>query len=87
MAKSSIEVEYRYFALALAKIMWQKFILWKLQVSMSHTPLLFCDNVNNIQLASNPIMHAWMKHVEIDWYFVRDQVINGILDVQKVNSK
>jgi hypothetical protein len=38
-------------------------------------------------LTSNPLFHARTKHIEINFHFVRDQVLHGQLHVQFVSSK
>uniref|UniRef100_A0A2N9I718 Integrase catalytic domain-containing protein n=1 Tax=Fagus sylvatica TaxID=28930 RepID=A0A2N9I718_FAGSY len=48
--------------------------------------ILYCDNVGATQLCSNPVFHSRMKHVAIDYHFIRDQVQNGILRVAHVSS-
>jgi hypothetical protein len=38
-------------------------------------------------LTSNPLFQARTKHIEINFHFVRDQVLHGQLHVQFVSSK
>ncbi|KAJ8769224.1 hypothetical protein K2173_000999 [Erythroxylum novogranatense] len=37
-------------------------------------------------LCSNPVFHSRMKHVAIDFHFIREQVQNGVLRVAHVSS-
>ncbi|KAI9156543.1 hypothetical protein LWI28_008344 [Acer negundo] len=54
---------------------------------VSTAPVIYCDNVGATQLCSNPIFHSRMKHVAIDFHFIRDQVQSGSLRVAHVSSK
>jgi len=38
-------------------------------------------------LTSSPLLHAHTKHIEIDFHFIRDQVLRCQLHVQFVSSK
>jgi hypothetical protein len=49
-------------------------------------PLIHCDNISAISLGSNPVFHSRMKHLQIDYHFVRERVIKGDLLVQHVSS-
>ena len=74
VAGSSIEAEYKAVADAIAELIWIKSLLHKLHFQFSTTPVLWCDNVGATHLAANPVFHAWTKHVEIEYHFVREQV-------------
>jgi len=48
--------------------------------------VIYCDNIGATQLSSNPIFHSRMKHVAVDYHFIRDQVQSGQLRVTHVSS-
>ncbi|RVW86582.1 Retrovirus-related Pol polyprotein from transposon RE2 [Vitis vinifera] len=48
--------------------------------------LIYYDNVGATEVCSNPVFHSRMKHVAIDFHFIRDQVQKGILRVAHVSS-
>ncbi|KAL6969538.1 hypothetical protein U1Q18_052754 [Sarracenia purpurea var. burkii] len=48
------------------------------------TLILCYDNVSVISLTSNPVFHACSKHIEIDYYFVREKVASKCIRVQYV---
>jgi hypothetical protein len=39
-------------------------------------PTLWCDNLGALALASNPEYHARTKHIEVDYHFIREKVVN-----------
>jgi len=51
-------------------------LLKDLGVYLYHPPILWCDNVSALALASNSIFHARTKHIEVDFHFVREKVLN-----------
>ncbi|KAL6324620.1 hypothetical protein AAG906_013433 [Vitis piasezkii] len=55
-------------------------------IGLTTSPVVYCDNVGATQLSSNPIFHSRMKHVAIDYHFIRDQVQSGLLRVAHVSS-
>lgn len=57
-----------------------------LGIFLKISPLIYCDIVSAIALASNPAYHTHSKHVEVDYYFIRDLVIRGDIQVHFVGS-
>ena len=86
VARSSTEAEYKALANAAADIQWIKSLLTDLRVPIVHSPILWCDNIGATYLTSNPLFHARTKHIEIDFHYVRDQVLRGQLHVQFVSQ-
>ena len=62
-------------------------MLTDLRVPIAHSPILWCDNIGATNLTSNPLFHTRTNHIEIDFHYVRDQVLRGQLHVQFVSTK
>ena len=75
VAQSTTEAEYHAIATAVAELNWVTNLLKELKVSSTHTPTIYYDNVGATYLCVNPVFHSCMKHIAIDFHFVRDQVI------------
>jgi len=86
VSRSSTEAEYRAFAIAAAELAWIRQLLCDIHIPLHIPPIIHCDNLSAISLASNPVFHSRMKHLQIDYYFVRECVIKGDLFVQHVSS-
>jgi hypothetical protein len=61
-------------------------ILQELQVPHSKSAKLWCDNIGVKYLASNPIFHGRMKHIEVNYHFIRDRVSKKLLDVRFIST-
>lgn len=53
---------------------------------MLSSPTLLTDNIGAQALSQNTVFHAHIKHIEIDYYFLRDQVVHGALHIEHVSS-
>lgn len=84
VARSSTETEYRALAHSSSQIVWLQQLFDELRMKSPHKPILWCDNINARALAGNPVFHARTKHIKIDVHFLRDQVLNGALEVRYV---
>jgi len=74
---SSTELEYRALADLAAEVTWIRLLLDELKFSMPRNPVLWCDNLSAKALASNLVMHARSKHIEINVYYICDQVLQN----------
>jgi hypothetical protein len=84
---SSTEIEYKAMADATAEVIWVQSVLHELCVPCPRSARLWCDNMGAKYLASHPIFHGRMKHVEIDYHFVRDLVIRTMLNVRFISME
>nr|GEY59206.1 putative LRR receptor kinase [Tanacetum cinerariifolium] len=83
VSRSFTEAEYyKALANASAELCWTKTLL-----HTNHTPTLFCDNTGVTYLCANPVYHSRMKHVALDYHFVREQVSAGQLRVLHISSQ
>ena len=74
VARLSTKAEYKAVADATAEFIWIKSLLQELRIPLQRSPILWCDNIGATYLAVNPVFHARMKHIEIDYHIVREQV-------------
>jgi hypothetical protein len=51
---------------------------------VSDPTVIYCDNLNNIQLAKNLVFHTWTKHIEVHYHFVRECVLSGEVELRHV---
>ncbi|KAD4981817.1 hypothetical protein E3N88_18488 [Mikania micrantha] len=86
VSRSFTEAEYKALADTVVELTWLETLLQELQVPMSSTPTLWCDNLGATYLSTNPVFHARTKHVEVDFHFVREKVAKGKLLVQHIST-
>ena len=86
VARSSTEAEYRAVANAASEIRWITSLLTELGVRLSTPPVIYCDNIGAAHLSANSIFHSRMKHLALDFHFIRDNVQVGTLRVSHVST-
>ncbi|GKB02022.1 ribonuclease H-like domain-containing protein [Tanacetum coccineum] len=73
----SSAAECRGVANTVAETCWIRNLLHELHTPLSSATIVYCDNVSDVYLSSNPVQHQHTKHTEIDIHFVRDLVATG----------
>jgi hypothetical protein len=48
--------------------------------------IIYCDNQNCIRLSEHPVFHERPKHIEIEYYFIRDKVQEGEVKLQYIST-
>ena len=86
VARSSIEAEYHAIAAVAIELQWVKSLLLELLVPVHSPPTQFSDNLGATYLYANIVFHYRMKHLAIDYHFVRDLVQSSELRVAHVSA-
>ena len=86
VSRSSTEVEYRALASASAELCWLCTLVKDLGIYLYDPPILWCDNVSALAIASNPVFHARTKHIKVDFHFIRERVLRKDLQVKFVST-
>lgn len=84
VAKSSTEAEYWTIASTTMELLWLQELFKELHCSLSSRPTIYSDNLGATYLCANPVFHSRMKHLAIDYHFVRDLVQSNKLQVLHV---
>jgi hypothetical protein len=82
----STEAEYRSLASATAEVFWIRMVLKDLGIFILDPPLLWCDNLFALALASNLVFHSHTKHIEVDYHFVKEKVVHRDVVVKFIST-
>jgi len=86
VSRSSTEAEYRSLAITTAELYWLRMLFKELCIPLPSVPVIWCDNISALALASNPVFHARTKHIEVDYHFVREKVVNHDITVKFIST-
>uniref|UniRef100_A0A803NL56 Reverse transcriptase Ty1/copia-type domain-containing protein n=1 Tax=Cannabis sativa TaxID=3483 RepID=A0A803NL56_CANSA len=87
VSRSSTKSKYRALTNGASEVSWLQSLLRELGFPLAVPPTMHCDNISTLHLASNPVLHARTKHIEIDYHFVRERVKNGLLQLRYTPSE
>jgi hypothetical protein len=82
VSKSSTEAEYWSMAFTIAELYWLRMLFQELELQIKVLPILWCDNIGVLSLASNLIFHAWTKHVDVNYHFIHEKIVRKDLITQ-----
>ena len=84
---SSSEAEYVAISEVCTEIMFIKTILSFLGVEIKRPIQVSCDNVGAIFLSHNAKASARTKHIDIQYHFIREHVVDGLVEIVFVRSE
>ncbi|GKC39440.1 retrovirus-related pol polyprotein from transposon TNT 1-94, partial [Tanacetum coccineum] len=77
---SSTEAKYIALSRCYAQILWMRSQLTDYGVQFNKIPL-YCDNKSAIALCCNNVQHSRVKHIDVRYHFIKEQVKNGIVEL------
>lgn len=86
LALSSCEAEFMALSDVAREIAW--FCRFFDEVGIEYeVPCIYTDSRSAICWAEDPVQHQRNKHVELKYYYIRDQVARRLVKVLKINTK
>ncbi|GJU50947.1 hypothetical protein Tco_1220502 [Tanacetum coccineum] len=85
-AISSTEAEYIALYGCCAQVLWMRSQLTDYGLGFNKIPM-YCDNKSAIALCCNNVQHSRSKYIDIRFYFIKEQVENGVVELYFVNTK
>ena len=86
VARSTAEAELRSMASGLCELLWLRLLLTELRLFKGGPLRLHCDNQAAINIVNNPVQHDRTKHVEIDSFFIKEKLDEGIIELNYVSA-
>ena len=80
-ALSSTEAEFITTAEAAKEIVWIRLLLFDLGFPQDEATILYEDNQSTIKLIASESYHAKTKHIDVQYYYVKEQYKNNVLSV------
>ena len=84
---SSIETKYRALATIAVELSWLRMLFKDLHIFLPYIHVLWCDNVSTIALSANHVFHSRSKHIEVDYHFVHEKVLQHDLSIRFVSGE
>nr|GEW89853.1 retrovirus-related Pol polyprotein from transposon TNT 1-94 [Tanacetum cinerariifolium] len=83
---SSTKAKYVALSRCCAQILWMRSYLIKYGLGFNKI-LMYYDNKSAIALCCNNVQHFRSKHIDIRYYFIKEQVKNGVIELYFVNTE
>ena len=86
ISTSTAEVEYIAAGSCCAQVLRMRNQLFDYGFNLEKIPI-FCDNTSAIAITQNPVQHSITKHIDIRYHFIREHVMNGIVELHFVSRE
>jgi hypothetical protein len=87
VALSTTEAEYIAAVEAGKEIIWMRQLLAEFGFTVEKPSILRIDNQSAISVSKNPEHHGRMKHLDLRFYWLRDQVTLGVITPHFVSTE
>jgi hypothetical protein len=82
IALSTAKAEYIALTVVMHEILYLQALIVELYELIIPPIPVYCDNQGAIALATNNKFHAWTKHIDLQYHYVRSLVQSGLLNLQ-----
>ena len=86
VADSSCYAEYIALHEAAHEAVFLRQLLHTLKLLPSHATPLLCDNDAASKLTEDHVWHSHVKHIRVKYHYIREQILFGDLEVNRVRS-
>lgn len=86
VALSTTEAEYVAATTAGQEILFLRNLLTSFGYSLDSPSTLYIDNQSALQVAKNPEHHGRMKHLDLRFYWLRDEVEKGTIRMEHIGT-
>lgn len=70
-----------------AEIVWVSNLYKELDMDLDTPTIVHCDCKAAIQIATNLVFHERTKHIEIDCYFIREKIQQGLIHSRYITTR
>lgn len=81
MTHSPAEAEYRALALTTCEVQWLSYLLKDLCIPDSSPAVIYTDSKSALCNAKNPVLHEKTKHIQIDFHFTQEKLLDGTIKI------
>ena len=85
IALSTTDAEFFAVSEGAREAIWLKRLLQEIGIKVNKVPIR-CDNKCAIQLVYNPENHQRTKHIDVKYFYVREQQEKGVLDISYIHT-
>jgi len=82
VALSTVESEYIAACSASCEAIWLRKLMSGLFNLDLDTTVILCDNQSCIKMTENLVFHDKSKHIEIQYFYIRDMIQKGAIKLQ-----
>ena len=86
-AQSTTESELIAACEASKEAVWLRRLVSEIFPSTTRPTTLYCDNQSTIEIIKNPVQHQRCKHIEVKYFYIREQVEKKEIDITYVKSE
>lgn len=86
-AQSTTESELVAVSAGTKEAVWLVRLQAELEDKAPEPTIIYCDNQSTISLIKNPVFHQRTKHIEVRFFYVRDQQADGKVNVRYVSTE